>query len=139
MMIQPIQPKSDAQFTSLRRKRSRAVAAALSMLAVLWVTAIPADAQVDNTRAALTAAVRDASNPSTNRRAIRRSTFLWPELHALVNLSRTRVTQLRAENRFPAPITVKPIHGRRSVAWRRNEVTAWLRQRKPAHGRMVAN
>lgn len=50
----------------------------------------------------------------------------WPQLRAIVNLSRTTVWREIKEKRFPAPVKTSP----NRVAWVSTEVEQWLEARR---------
>ena len=49
----------------------------------------------------------------------------WPEVHALVPLSRATIWSLRRRDLFPQPVQISP--GR--IAWRENDIRQWLLER----------
>ena len=70
-----------------------------------------------------------------SRKATARATALPPwsllrakELREIVSLSRTQVWRLVGAGEFPKPVRLS----KNAVAWRRDEIEAWVRQRERA-------
>ncbi len=65
----------------------------------------------------------ELSNPQIEDRIV-----LWPELAAMVPLSRVTIFQMRREGDFPAPIKLS----RNRVGWRLSDVRQWIESRERA-------
>lgn len=49
-----------------------------------------------------------------------------PDVIAMTTLSRSTIYQMMSDKEFPRPIKL----GKRAVAWRQTDITAWLESRK---------
>ena len=55
---------------------------------------------------------------------------LWPEVHALVGLSRTTIWRMERMGQFPRRVLLSL----RAVGWQESELKAWLTRRLAARG-----
>lgn len=55
-----------------------------------------------------------------------RTLLKLPDVIALTTLSRSTIYQMMSDKEFPRPIKL----GKRAVAWRKTDITAWLESRK---------
>lgn len=52
--------------------------------------------------------------------------LLWPELSAMIPLSRVTIWNMRRRHDFPAPVKLSP----NRVGWRLSDIRAWLASRE---------
>lgn len=52
----------------------------------------------------------------------------WPQLRAVIGLSRPQIWKMREAGAFPQPVRLSP----NRIAWRTSEVRAWLASRESA-------